>query len=98
LVVAHYLPPKGRDLRLDLFRGNANWAIFLDHSVAILREAVQRGINHIDTSDYLEFNDRWDPMPGEDPSPFEPKANDWGWFEGRLVALDYSLPAWQDID
>jgi len=23
--------PKGRDLRLDLFRGVANWAIFLDH-------------------------------------------------------------------
>jgi hypothetical protein len=28
---AHYLPPKGRDLRLDLFRGVANWATFLDH-------------------------------------------------------------------
>ncbi len=25
------LPVKGRDLRLDLFRGVANWAIFLDH-------------------------------------------------------------------
>jgi hypothetical protein len=25
------LPPSGRDLRLDLFRGVANWAIFLDH-------------------------------------------------------------------
>ena len=25
------LPAKGRDLRLDLFRGLANWAIFLDH-------------------------------------------------------------------
>lgn len=25
------LPEKGRDLRLDLFRGLANWAIFLDH-------------------------------------------------------------------
>src|ERR1051325_7425173 len=25
------LPPKGRDLRLDLFRGIANWGIFLDH-------------------------------------------------------------------
>jgi hypothetical protein len=25
------LPGKGRDLRLDLFRGLANWAIFLDH-------------------------------------------------------------------
>jgi hypothetical protein len=25
------LPTKGRDLRLDLFRGVANWGIFLDH-------------------------------------------------------------------
>jgi hypothetical protein len=25
------LPDKGRDLRLDLFRGVANWAIYLDH-------------------------------------------------------------------
>jgi hypothetical protein len=25
------LPPSGRDLRLDLFRGIANWAIYLDH-------------------------------------------------------------------
>ncbi|UFZ05600.1 OpgC domain-containing protein [Bradyrhizobium ontarionense] len=25
------LPDRGRDLRLDLFRGIANWAIFLDH-------------------------------------------------------------------
>ena len=25
------LPPKGRDRRLDLFRGIANWAIFLNH-------------------------------------------------------------------
>ena len=24
-------PAKGRDLRLDLFRGVANWGIFLDH-------------------------------------------------------------------
>src|SRR5437899_11797464 len=29
--VCAHLPPTGRDLRLDLFRGLANWAIFLDH-------------------------------------------------------------------
>ena len=27
-------------------------------------------------------------MQGEDSCPFEPKASDWGWFEGRMVALD----------
>jgi hypothetical protein len=35
----------------------------------------------------------WDYMPGEDGEPFEYKASDWGWAEGRLVALDYSTPA-----
>ena len=29
--MAVVLPPKGRDLRLDFFRGIANWWIFLDH-------------------------------------------------------------------
>jgi hypothetical protein len=29
--VSANLPPKGRDYRLDFFRGIANWAIFLDH-------------------------------------------------------------------
>jgi hypothetical protein len=32
-------------------------------------------------------------MPGEDGEPFEYKASDWGWIEGRLVALDYSTPS-----
>ena len=31
MTILAILPPKGRDLRLDLFRGVANWAIFLDH-------------------------------------------------------------------
>jgi hypothetical protein len=44
--------------------------------------------------EYGEAVDAWDYMPGEDECPFEPKASDWGWFEGRRVALDYSTPAW----
>ena len=31
MIIRAFLPAKGRDLRLDLFRGLANWAIFLDH-------------------------------------------------------------------
>jgi hypothetical protein len=31
MIINATLPEKGRDLRLDLFRGVANWAIFLDH-------------------------------------------------------------------
>jgi hypothetical protein len=30
--------------------------------------------------------------PNDEGSPFEPKASDWGWLNGRLVALDYSTP------
>jgi hypothetical protein len=35
----------------------------------------------------------WDYFSGEDGEPFEYKASDWGWFDGRLVAVDYSTPA-----
>lgn len=45
--------------------------------------------------EYMEAVDVWDYMPGEDSCPFEPKASDWGWLEGRMVALDYSTPAWE---
>jgi hypothetical protein len=36
----------------------------------------------------------WDDMPPNDEGlPFEFKASDWDWLDGRLVALDYSAPA-----
>jgi hypothetical protein len=43
--------------------------------------------------EYMHVIDAWDYMPGEHSCPFEPKASDWGWLEGRMVALDYSIPA-----
>ncbi len=46
-------------------------------------------------AEYMEAVEAWDYMPGEDSCPFEPKACDWGWFDGRRVALDYSTPAWE---
>jgi hypothetical protein len=48
--------------------------------------------------EYMHVIDAWDYMPGEDSCPFEPKASDWGWLEGRMVALDYSTPAWEADD
>ena len=45
--------------------------------------------------EYMAVDEAWDYMAGEDSSPFEPKACDWGWFKGRIVALDYSTPAWE---
>ena len=50
------LPPKGRDYRLDLLRGFANWAIFLDH---IPNNAVnwvtQRNYGFSDAADLFVF-------------------------------------------
>lgn len=46
--------------------------------------------DHLDLLEHDAFPD-WDAMPGEDGSPFEPKASDWGRINGRLVALDYSV-------
>jgi hypothetical protein len=34
-----------------------------------------------------------DNPPNDEEAPFEPKASDWGWFKGRLLALDYAAPA-----
>jgi hypothetical protein len=35
----------------------------------------------------------WDYVPPDEGQPFEWKPSDWGWFKGRLVAIDYSTPA-----
>ena len=48
--------------------------------------------------EYRNAGQTWDYMPGEDSCPFEPKACDWGWFQGRKVALDYSTPARKNDD
>jgi hypothetical protein len=56
LVVAQYLPPKGRDLRLDLFRGVANWAIFLDHIPNnVLNLLTGRNFGFSDAADLFIF-------------------------------------------
>jgi hypothetical protein len=47
------------------------------------------------SDEYMHIAEVWDKRSGEDSCPFEPKASDWGWFEGRMVALDYSTPAWE---
>jgi hypothetical protein len=44
----------------------------------------------------------WDYMPGGPSSPFEHKQSDWGYLDGRLVALDYPatdvLSRWEGDD
>jgi hypothetical protein len=50
------LPPAGRDARLDLFRGLANWAIFLDHIPhEILNSLTTRNYGFSDAADLFVF-------------------------------------------
>jgi hypothetical protein len=50
------LPPKGRDLRLDLFRGIANWWIFLDHIPDnIVNWVTPRNYGFSDAADLFVF-------------------------------------------
>src|SRR5262245_29968184 len=50
------LPEKGRDLRLDLFRGIANWAIFLDHIPNnIVNWVTTRNYGFSDAADLFVF-------------------------------------------
>jgi hypothetical protein len=50
------LPPAGRDVRLDLFRGLANWAIFLDHIPhEVLSWTTTRNYGFSDAADLFVF-------------------------------------------
>ena len=50
------LPLPGRDLRLDLFRGLANWAIFLDHIPhEVLNSLTSRNYGFSDAADLFVF-------------------------------------------
>jgi hypothetical protein len=50
------LPLPGRDLRLDLFRGLANWAIFLDHIPhEVLNSITTRNYGFSDAADLFVF-------------------------------------------
>jgi hypothetical protein len=35
----------------------------------------------------------WDYVPPDEKEPFEYKASDWGWLDGRIVAVDYAARA-----
>ena len=56
MTIRTILPPRGRDYRLDLLRGFANWAIYLDH---IPNNAVnwltQRNYGFSDAADLFVF-------------------------------------------
>jgi hypothetical protein len=62
-------------------------------TVLIMRAAQPLG-RELAFYEYSALCEAWTYMSGEDCCPFERKESDWGWFKGRLVALDYSTPAW----
>ncbi len=72
-----------------LWRAPGSWLIVMMRA-APLSEMEKDQL--IDTDGFPD----WDYMPGEDSEPFEYKATDWGLLEGRLVALDYSTPAFDE--
>ena len=50
------LPPRGRDYRLDLLRGLANWAIYLDHIPNnVVNWLTQRNYGFSDAADLFAF-------------------------------------------
>jgi hypothetical protein len=42
---------------------------------------------------YMAAWKQWGLTEGEDECPFEDDPSNWGWYDGRRVALDYSTPA-----
>jgi hypothetical protein len=59
---------------------------------------VMRRAEPIPENEFYEIRDTgrlpdWDYRgPGDVESPFEWKPSDWGWLDGRIVAVDYSTP------
>jgi hypothetical protein len=55
-----HLPPPGRDYRLDVLRGIANWAIFLDHIPNnVVRWVTTRNYGFFDAADLFIFISGW---------------------------------------
>src|SRR4029078_1748154 len=51
------------------------------------RPLTQRECDHLMETDGFP---KWDYVPPDETEPFEYKASDWGWLDGRIVALDYA--------
>jgi hypothetical protein len=56
MTIRTILPPRGRDYRLDLLRGFANWAIYLDHIPNnVVNWLTQRNYGFSDAADLFVF-------------------------------------------
>lgn len=62
-------------------------------ALLIMRSAVPLTQTERDDSLKNRTFPSWNYRPGDESEPFEYKASDWGWLNGKLVALDYAAPA-----
>jgi hypothetical protein len=53
---------------------------------------LMRAAEPVGENEEIEYP-TWDYTPLTDGCPWESKPADFGWFEGRLVAVDYATPA-----
>jgi hypothetical protein len=71
--------------------------VSLNGAVQIMR-AAEPLTDMMSLDEYMEVAEVWDKMPGEDSCPFEPKASDWGWFEGRICHHESSFDWTPNLD
>lgn len=62
----------------------------------LIKAAAEPLRRPFEREEYLELCEQWDYLPGVDKfdAPFEPNESNGGFYQGRLVALDYSTAAW----
>jgi hypothetical protein len=69
--------------------------LWCSHNGALLVARAARPLTEEEKDHFMDTDTfpEWDYMPPDDDGhPFEWKASDWGWLDGRLVAIDYSAP------
>jgi hypothetical protein len=79
-------PTRGPRLCPVLWSAPGGWLV-----VMLAAEPVDDDFNIAEVD--VEHGDWWDYIPGGDEWPCEPKREDWGVLNGRLVAVDYAAPA-----
>jgi hypothetical protein len=57
----------------------------------LIQAAASKVSAMMSIEEYCAMGSKWSHAPGDDEeAPFEPKASDWGWYDGRIVAVDYA--------
>jgi hypothetical protein len=81
-------------MHLGLFSSIEDGAAARQADFLLVMRSAMPPFEKLTLDEYLAIGKQWGATLGEDECPFEDKASDWGWYDGRRVALDYSTPAW----